>query len=133
MMDATGWIVGLHLISLHAPNCYEVERVCRRYESGTPGVYFKAPRGLTVGGYSNSYGKPSAYAGWTFETDDRRFALTVAGATGYPRGAVVPLVAPSIRMNLSERLALRLAGSPRIGKSGAGVVHLALEWQTGHR
>lgn len=132
-MTGAGWIVGLHLLSQHAPNCYLEQGHCAPYNNSNPGIYFRAPSGLTVGGYTNSYRLPSAYAGWTFETQDRRFALTVAGVTGYPQAAVRPLVVPSVRLGLSERLSLRLAGAPRVDRDTAAVVHLSLEWRLPNR
>lgn len=123
----TGWIIGLHLWSTHFGACYDIDKHCRRYESATTGIYARAPNGGTFGAFTNSYGNPSAYAGWTFETKDRRFALLVAGVTGYERAAVLPLVVPSVRFEIAQRTALRVAGLPRFEKQGASVVHLALE------
>lgn len=132
-MTTEAWIIGLHLWSSHFGACYPMPEGCRAYASATPGIYWRAPSGLTVGGYRNSFGGDSAYAGWTFETADRRFALTVAGASGYPRASVIPLVVPSVRVGLAEHLSLRLAGTPRVEKGGAAMAHLALEWQTALR
>jgi hypothetical protein len=121
------WIVGLHLWSSHFGACYDLIGECKPYESATVGIYAKAPGGFTFGAYRNSYGKPSAYAGWTFETKDRRFALVVAGITGYDRATVVPAVVPSVRFYLGGHTALRIAGLPRFEKGGASVLHFALE------
>lgn len=123
----TAWIIGLHLWSTHFGACYETPIGCQQYESATTGVYWRAPSGLTIGGYSNSYGKDSFYAGWTFETADRRFALLVAGVTGYRRAAVVPAIVPSVRVDLRGGVALRLSAIPRVEKKGANVLHLAVE------
>lgn len=127
-MTIATWIVGLHLLSLHSPNCHHDNRgQCVRYEKATTGIYAMAPSGLTFGGYTNSYGSSSAYAGWTFETKSRRFALLVAGVTGYRRAAVLPLIAPSVRFEMTSRTAMRIAGMPRFEKGGASVLHLAIE------
>lgn len=123
----TGWLIGLHLWSTHFGACYDTTMGCRKYESATTGVYARAPNGGTFGAYTNSYGKPSAYAGWTFETADRRFALLVGGVTGYERAAVLPLIVPSVRFEIAQRTALRIAGAPRFEKNGASVLHVALE------
>ena len=72
------------------------------------------------GGYHNSYRRASIYAGYTFETYDRRWALTSAYVTGYNHTKV--LLVPSVR--LGEHL--RLAGFPPVGKH-AGLIHLSLE------
>lgn len=128
-MDASAWIVGLHLLSWHDPGCHMERWHCEPYNNRNPGVFARAPSGFTFGGYTNSYGLPSAYAGWTFETADRRFALTVGGVTGYPGSALRPIAVPSVRFGLGGSLALRIAGAPRVEKGGAAVVHMALEWQ----
>lgn len=127
-MDVTPWIVGFHLFSLHDPGCYQERGNCIPYNKTTTGVYAKSPSGFTYGGYTNSYGDPSAYAGWTFETRDRRFALLVGGVTGYERSPLLPLVVPSVRVPVTRTMSLRLAGLPRTGL-GAAVVHLALEFE----
>ena len=120
------WVLGLHLISAHWPGCYDFEGECRRYEVATPGIYARHEDGATFGAYRNSYGRPSAYAGWTFETKDKRFALTVAGVTGYPAAPLRLMVAPSVRFPIGG-MSVRLAGAPKIGASAA-LLHLALEW-----
>lgn len=127
MVSTQGWIIGLHLWSTHFGACYEQALVCKPYAAATQGIYWRAPSGLTVGGFRNSYGGDSAYAGWTFETQDGRFALMVGGVTGYRRAAVLPIVAPSVRFELGAGVALRVAGLPKAGHSAAPVLHLALE------
>ncbi len=127
------WILGLHLLTAHA---------AQGYEAITPGAYARHESGFTVGAYRNSIGRPSAYAGWTFETEDRRFALTVGAVTGYekrcridrfeheggiatvPRcsghtGKVGPLISPSVKIG-DARLALVAFKRPAI--------HLAWEF-----
>jgi hypothetical protein len=125
-MTAEGWVVGLHLWSTHFGACYPMPDGCRQYETATRGIYWRAPGGFTVGGYRNSYGKDSTYAGWTFETADKRFALTVAGVTGYRRAAILPMLAPSIRFVVFDSWAIRASGAPKLGGS-ANVLHLAIE------
>ncbi len=115
------WILGLHLFSAHVPNCWG--EPCQRYEVFTPGIYAKAPSGLTVGAYRSSYGDGSTYVGWTFETKDRRFALLVGGVTGYSRASVLPLIVPSVKVGN-----VRLAFMPRFEKGGASVAHVAVEF-----
>jgi hypothetical protein len=130
MISATiaAWTLGAHLLSFHAPGAYTSDAGRRvAYERITPGLYLRAPSGLTFGAYRNSYGDGSAYAGWTFETESKRFALTVAGVTGYERARVLPLLIPSVRFGLTDDLALRIAGAPRIEKGGAALLHVAVE------
>jgi hypothetical protein len=140
---ATAITLGVHLASWHAPSTYERTHVTAvdvhtrqpiawatttyRYHTATPGLYVRLPNGLTAGAYSNSYGNPSAYAGWTWETPDRRFALTVGAVSGYAQGRLRPLVAPSMRLGLAPHTALRIAGAPKF-RGGAAVLHLALEF-----
>lgn len=127
-MTAAGWVVGLHLWTTHFGACYPMHHECRQYESSTTGIYWRVPNGFTIGGYSNSYGRDSAYAGWTFETSDKRFALTLAGVTGYVRAVVIPLIAPSVRLGLSDGFALRISGAPKtIG--GNAMLHISVEKQ----
>lgn len=80
-------VLGLHLLTAHA---------APGYETATPGVYAMAPSGLTVGAYRNSYGRPTAYAGWTWS--EGRYHVTLIGATGYRRAPVVPLLAGGIKV-----------------------------------
>ncbi len=125
--------LGLHLMTAHAAS---------GYESVTPGIYIRHESGLTAGAYRNSIKRPSLYAGYTFETADKRWALTVGAVTGYekrcridrfeheggiatvPRcsghtGKVGPLIAPSVKLG-DARLALVAFKRPAI--------HLAWEF-----
>ena len=77
---------GIHIASFHDKS---------GFNTITPGVYYKASSGLTVGILNNSEGNFGAYAGKTFETDNRVFGLTVGVITGYS-SAVTPLVVPSL-------------------------------------
>jgi hypothetical protein len=122
------WIVGLHLLSLHSPSCWENDwGRCVEYNKPTSGIYARAPNGFSFGAITNSYRRASGYAGWTWQTDDERFALTVAGLSGYPRRGVQLMVMPSVKMDLPGRWALRLGASPRAEKGGAALVHLSVE------
>ena len=114
MDTLTGWILGVHLATAHVPAAYDETVVTRtrldhgltlstarserrRYRSWTPGIYAMRADGLTLGAYSNSFGDLSAYAGWTWQTADGRFALTLALATGYRAAILVPIVSPSVK------------------------------------
>jgi hypothetical protein len=136
-----GLIVGMHLVSVHShasyPVCNQGVIEQRRFEAVNPGLYMRLPSGLTAGLYRNSFGVASAYAGWTFETADGRWALTVGGITGYGRtpGQVAPLIVPSVRLGLDElgapgwsaRLSFA-AKNPR-DSSTAAALHLSVERQ----
>lgn len=92
-MTTSGWILGLHLFSVHAQPGYE--RV-------TPGLYAMSPSGLTVGAFRNSEGGRSVYAGCTWQ--GQRFGMTVGAVSGYRRAGMLPLVVPSVRLGDSARL-----------------------------
>jgi hypothetical protein len=82
-----GMTIGLHLASAHSAG---------RMNSSNPGLYLRLPSGFTAGFYENSlsrtrYGgnegsrRYSAYAGWTWQTDNRTWAASLGGVTGYGR------------------------------------------------
>lgn len=86
-MSAEAWVIGLHLLSMHAQptDGWETE-----YRTSTPGVYVKAPVGVlggdvTAGIFRNSIGRTSVYLGQTWTTADGRWSLLVGGVTGYER------------------------------------------------
>lgn len=139
-------VIGLHLASLHSPSPWKLS-------GENPGLYLKTEEGWTAGGYRNSYGRLSLYAGKTFETEDKRWALTVGGISGYQRisgpaacgenevntrshicqrpgtkGAIGPLVIPSVRLG-DDNLALRISYAPKVEKRSAHALHFSLEWK----
>lgn len=84
--------------------------------------------GLTAGVYYNSYRRATAYAGWTWQTDDGRLALTAAAATGYPQAPVVPVLIPSFTAPLSPTWSARLSVVPKPAwPPEPAVFHLSLE------
>lgn len=121
---AAALTLGLHLATAHfggSPDSPHVENV-------TPGIYLRTPSGLTAGVYSNSEGGTSAYAGQTFETDSRRFALTLGAVVGYRVAPVLPLVVPSLRFEITEHAAARLSYIHNPLKDAPSGVHLSAEW-----
>jgi hypothetical protein len=124
---AEGPTVGAHLVTAHFGG--------HDLQPRTPGLYARADagalRGLTGGVYRNSYARTSAYLGWTGQSDDRRFALTVGAVTGYPAAPVMPLLVPSARIPLSREpggAALRVAFIPKPVRHGtAAGLHLSVE------
>lgn len=103
-----------------------------RYEWFTPGVYYRADSGLTVGTLRNSYRRIGVYGAWTTSTDESRplsAALTLGLTTGYDIAPVVPLIVPSVALRLSPQLAGRVLLMPKVhAKQHASAVSLALEW-----
>lgn len=118
--QAAATTVGLHITTAHfgAPRA--------SLESWTPGVYLRTDAGLTLGAFRNSDGDPGAYAAWTWETADSRFALTAGGMVGYRSAPITPLVSASARVPLTDTSSLRIAFLPK-PKRGAAGLHLALE------
>jgi hypothetical protein len=127
-MSTTAWIVGIHMISSHFGACYEMPYGCHKYEAFTPGVYAQAPSGLTFGMYRNSYARTSAYAGWTFTSENGRWSFTVGAVTGYPERKLQALALPSMRVGLSEGSALRVSFVPKVEPKSANTLHLSMEW-----
>ena len=118
-------VLGLHLATAHfgAPDSLDLQ-------AATPGVYLRTEAGLTVGAYVNSYGRGSAYAGWTFSTTDGRWSITAGAVTGYHSAKVSPLVVPSVRLplgNWAPSWAARIAYLPKPHSDGAQGLHLSLE------
>ncbi|MFM2056078.1 MAG: hypothetical protein RLY71_463 [Pseudomonadota bacterium] len=120
--------LGVHTLSWHD----QAQENGAPYESRTPGVSLRLDGGATVGLLRNSLHRPSVLAGWTWSGDEARpvsLAFTAALMTGYPAAPVVPLLAPSVRLRLGERAALRLLVLPQWHpKQGASVLSAAVEW-----
>lgn len=112
--------VGLHLGTWHDES---------KFNDFNPGVYFVHDSGATVGGYYNSERRGTAYAGWTFQTADGRFALLVGAASGYARGKAVPMVVPSIRPLDTVNGSLRVAVLPKPVKQGFGISGVHFSWE----
>lgn len=142
MLEA--WVIGLHLATAHAGQQVPMN-------AATPGLYLKAPNGWAGGAYRNSLGNASLWVGKVFETADKRWALTVGAVTGYQRREgqrycrhgfrhvawnpcvlgdsepVRPLLAPSVRLPITDNVAARLSYMPKFG-DGAHALHLSLEF-----
>lgn len=119
--------VGLHMFSHHDE---------KGYNDSNPGLYVKYGS-WTFGTYHNSLKKNSTYFGYTFELPLKdKFVdsldLTVGVITGYPQKIgntkLTALVAPSARIDLTEKTSLRVTYIPRIKKyNDVNVVHFSLE------
>lgn len=114
---ASAGTFGAHVYTAHIDS---------KYCNTTPGVYFKADNGITVGAYKNSECKNiSMYAGYTFEADIVEGvvsgAVTVGGITGYKAGNIMPLVVPSIAVTFAKDTKVRLFFVPDASGTFAGV------------
>ena len=133
-------VLGLHLATWHSSQTYEQTHPVTRhgvptgesivlrhpYENRNVGLYVRAGDWV-VGGYRNSFHRDTGYAARVFETENRRWAITVGAATGYPTARVMPLVVPSVRIPLGD-LAARVSVIPKPPKhAGTMAVHLSIE------
>lgn len=139
-----GAVIGAHLVSLHGAPTYDctptdaggtplyARRECS-YQNVNPGAYVRLASGATFGAYRNSYGRASAYAGWTWQTEGGAFALTAGAVAGYRGAALSPLIAPSMRLDLADAgapgwaLRVSLIPKPPRHHSATAVLHLSLE------
>jgi hypothetical protein len=95
------------------------------FNNQNPGAYV-VHDGWTAGAYRNSERGTSAYAGHTFETDDKRFALLLGAVVGYRHNPVKAMALPSVRIG-SDDLAARVTFIPRAEKGGTNAVHFSVE------
>lgn len=121
--------VGVHLASWHSN-----PQACgaMQCQNDNPGVYVRAGP-WAVGGYRNSVGETTFYAGRRWQLLRRgRGGVEVAAllATGYPGAAVVPLIAPAATWRLTDHAVLRVSYLPRLGRwNPTHVLHLSLEFR----
>lgn len=133
---------GIHTVSQHLDGDKD-------YSNVNPGVYYIADSGLTAGYVRNSFKRNSVYLGQAFTHD--RYSLLVGGITGYkeeriakecPRAGYVgcytvsgdskynikPLLVPSVVSDKWQGIAARLSYIPKMGKHGAHLFTLSLEY-----
>lgn len=114
--------MGLHLHSVH-----DNKKFC----DSTPGAYVKLTNGFTLGMYKNSEcANYSVYAGVTFERnvfENVSVGLTAGVVTGYALAPVIPLLVPSVAVQLNNKVALRFTFAPKIADGGANAVNFAIE------
>lgn len=113
-------LLGLHLTTWHsAPG----------FCANTPGAYAKWANGFTVGAYKNSECEHySVYAGWTWETEGSvRAAVTLGVVTGYKLAPVLPMIAPSLVIDLTPATALRMTYIPKLQSDGAHAINFAIQ------
>lgn len=119
-----GWLIGLQLVSAHYGSG------ASSLEWATPGVYVRAPIGATASVYRNSEGRASVLAGWTWRWCDGAVAITAGAVTGYSMGRVLPVVIPSVRIQLADGAALRVSLVPPIKEPAiTGAVTLSIEME----
>lgn len=126
-MTGAELILGLHLATAHFGGASAA-----RMNDANPGLYVRLGDGPTVGLYLNSERRRSAYVGWTWQTDNRRWAITGGAVTGYAGATLSPLLVPSMRIRLGETgWAARLAYLHKPHAHGASGLHLSIErsWQ----
>lgn len=110
--------LGGHMLSFHRKD---------GFRTVTPGIYAMMENGATGGIVRNSEGNTSAYLGYTMQTKDTRFALTLGGISGYSK-RLRPMAIPSVKFNPTHDIFLRvsyLAKPP--GTNGSDAIHLSLE------
>ena len=116
---ANAWLLGLHLLTVHAASGYEM---------ATVGAYAKSPGGFTFGIYRNSYARLSAYSAVTFSTEDGNWSITAGVVSGYPAASLMPMLVPSRRFALNDRTHLRLSLLPKPPQHGqTAALHLSIE------
>jgi hypothetical protein len=113
-------IVGLHIATIHSTSGW-----C----DANPGLYARWSGGFTAGAYRNSECHPSAYLGWSWQTQGRVRAGVMAGAVvGYSARPVLLLLLPSLSFDLTPSTAARLTYVPKVEKRGAHALHFSLEF-----
>jgi hypothetical protein len=93
--------------------------------NSNPGIYARFNNGATGGVYFNSVRKVSSWAGYSMETPNKRFALTIGAVTGYQKAPVLPLVLISATQKFGGVTARASLITPT--KFNVGGVHLSLE------
>ena len=144
-------VIGLHLRSVHHDDGKAPDGSFG-WNDNNVGAYARWSGGLTVGAFRNSLYRTSAYVGWTVSDSADRFSLTLAAMSGYDRltdGAgdyqavrcdkvngcrkvhlkrvIVPVLVPSVRAGLTDRLGVRISVIAPPGQPAA--VHFSLEWR----
>lgn len=140
-------VVGLHLVSVHSDSG-KAAAGSRGWNNANPGIYARWDNGFTLGGYRNSLFRDSYYAGWTFTDRADRFALTAGVVTGYDKvtsgpgdrqevrcadtcrtvnlkNVVLPMLVPSVRLPLTQKVSVRLA--LLLAPRQPAALHLAIE------
>lgn len=110
-------VVGVHMGSIHFSGSYN---------DVNPGLYVNHD-GYTAGVYYNSERHVSAYAGYTVGTGP--IDWTLGAITGYDRAKVLPLIAPSVKINFTDSVGGRLVLLPNPFKPKESALHFTLEFK----
>ena len=116
--------VRLHLVSWHDSG---------DFNNANPGAALRWNGGLAAGGFNNSYGRASWYAGLVVPLVERRFQveLMTGAITGYSESTPIDLViVPSLGWRMSPRTSLQVVLMPRV-VIPANAVHVMLERRLG--
>ena len=104
------------------------------YNNANLGAALRWKGGLTVGGFNNSFGRPSWYGGLVvsaFESHAFQLELMTGVISGYSDSSPVDLVAvPSLSWRLSPRSTLQVVFMPRF-VIPANAVHVMFERRLG--
>lgn len=144
-------VIGLHLRSVHRDDGKGQDGAIG-WNNRNLGAYARWSNGLTVGAFRNSLYRTSVYVGWTVSDDADRFALTLAAMSGYDKltdgpgdhqavrcdathgcrtvnlkSVVLPVLVPSVRLGLTDRLSARISAIVPPGQPVA--IHFSLEWR----
>lgn len=113
--------IGVHTFSVHGS---------AGFNNVNPGVYLQANykgEEFVAGTYYNSIRQQSVYAGWTW-SGPLHIDWTVGIITGYKRSPL-PLVAPSITIDVTESMRARLVLLPNPFEPKDSALHLAVEYR----
>jgi hypothetical protein len=97
------------------------------YNNFNPGVGYKFNNGVSVGGYFNSYRKPTMYVAKEWMMVDY-FGVIAGLATGYDRPTghtVTPMAGFIFKQKITERDTANLEFAPSTGRT-TGTIHLAI-------
>jgi hypothetical protein len=110
--------VGVHVGSIHVPP--------HHFNDFNPGAYAIVDNDYVVGAYRNSVRKNSLYAAYLAHY--QHVDVIYGVATGY-NSWVMPMIAPSWKIHITDRASTRLLLLPAWSKGKPMVVvHLTLEW-----
>lgn len=107
------------------PNAYSLS-------NNTAGIGYVTDAGVAVGAYRNSYGFPTAYAGYQQKLPITGFSVLLAGATGYKRQTgytVSPFVAIDWTTKLYGATSLHVTAIPALNNQMSSVVHFSVGYK----
>ncbi len=104
----------------------------RRFNGANPGLYYRFERQTQVGLYYNSVRRWTVYGGYLATTPRwPSLGLFLGAASGYTfrhrSRAIVPIVAPNLRLPLGEGYQANLSWYPDAGRDAVQAIHLSVE------